>query len=72
MFGLLPKQTTATSSYQEGRVTKIIYPGKKWRVQFEATEWFAYSESSTKFQLGDFVRVVGRVNATTLLIAPVA
>jgi hypothetical protein len=72
MFGSAPKQTPATSKYQEGKVTKIIYPGKKWRVKFEATEWFAYSEASTNFQVDDFVRVVGRVSCTTLLIAPAA
>jgi hypothetical protein len=70
MFGLLTKTSTLKSEFEEGIVTAIIYPSKRWRVRFEATEWFAHSNHPATFIPGDCVRVLGRIDATTLLIEP--
>jgi len=46
-------------------------PGKKWRVHFGATDWFADAEQMFNFKPGDIVRVIGQKTATTLLVEPV-
>jgi membrane protein implicated in regulation of membrane protease activity len=53
----------------EGKIDKIIESGKVWRVYHKATFWFARSQRSVNFHIGDFVRVVGR-RGTVLLIEP--
>lgn len=75
LSGSVPALDTSQSSFEgssnycnEGTVIAIVSPGKKWRVHFEATEWFARSKHSVAFKSGDSVRVVGTVDATTLLI----
>lgn len=69
MFGLLIKKLPQSDD-EEGIVTATVYPDKRWRVRHEGTEWFAHSSHSVTFKVGDFVRVVGRINATTKLIEP--
>lgn len=69
MFGLLITKPTQSDD-KEGIVTATVYPGRRWRIRYEGTEWFAHSNHSVTFKVGDFVRVVGRVNATTKLIEP--
>ncbi len=53
---------------KEGLITAIVYADRKWRVRVWGTEWFAESVQPFAFKVGDFVQVVGRVSATTLLI----
>jgi hypothetical protein len=55
-----------------GRISKIL-EGKvqSYRVEFAATEWYGKaSDSGYSFKLGERVRVIGLVNATTALIQP--
>lgn len=63
---------TANSNL-EAVITSITQhrPGKKWRVHFGATDWFADAEQAFNLQPGDIVRVIGQKTATTLLIEPV-
>lgn len=56
---------------REGYVTSTVLPQKVWRVQFESTEWFARNINSGDFQSGDCVQIVGKFDATTLLIEAV-
>lgn len=54
-----------------GIISETIYPDKTWRVEFQATYWFARSTCSMTFKPEDFVRVVGMdVDDLTLLIEP--
>lgn len=46
----------------------ILAPDQRLRVKYQSTEWFAQSVQELTLQPGDWVRVVGRLNATTLLI----
>ncbi len=61
------------NSELQGVVTSITQsrPGKKWRVHFGATDWFADAEQTFNLQPGDIVRVIGQKTATTLLVEPV-
>jgi hypothetical protein len=63
----------ATNSDLRGVITSMTQPrlGKKWRVRFSATDWFADAEQTFNFKPGDVVRVIGQKTATTLLIEPV-
>lgn len=70
MAELLAREFFTIVDGGEGLVTKTVYEGRKWRVQFEATEWFAIARNATIFKKDDFVRVVGRIDATTLVIEP--
>lgn len=70
MFELLNRVSPIEVHRGEGRVTKTVYTGKKWRVQFEATEWFAVARNATTFNKDDVVQVIGMIDATTLLIEP--
>lgn len=55
-----------------GIISETIHPEKTWRVEFQATYWFARSTSSMTFKPEDFVRVVGMdVDDLTLLIEPI-
>lgn len=56
---------------REGYITSTVLPKKVWRVQFESTEWFARNIDSGDFQTGDCVQIVGKFDATTLLIEAV-
>jgi membrane protein implicated in regulation of membrane protease activity len=46
-------------------------PGKKWRIHFNATDWFADSDQPITLKPGDIVRVIGQKSSTTLLIEPI-
>jgi membrane protein implicated in regulation of membrane protease activity len=79
MFALVPRKSLFTAkvnkpvvkySNQTGIVTTVSLAENRIRVKFDATEWFAQSEQVQTLQPGDFVRVVGRMNATTLLVEP--
>ncbi|MEO0408292.1 MAG: hypothetical protein AAF289_13150 [Cyanobacteria bacterium P01_A01_bin.135] len=52
-----------------GTVTSISMGDRRMRVRFQATEWFALANEPLTAQPGDRVQVMGRVNATTLLVA---
>jgi membrane protein implicated in regulation of membrane protease activity len=67
---IFPKRVIKTS-LKEGYVTSTVLPNKVWRVQFESTEWFARNIDSGDFKIGDCVQVVGKFDATTLLIEAV-
>jgi membrane protein implicated in regulation of membrane protease activity len=43
---------------------------RKWRVQFKGSDWYADSEHSEQFEIGQVVRIVGHKSSTTLLIEP--
>ncbi|MBW4465394.1 MAG: hypothetical protein KME07_08135 [Pegethrix bostrychoides GSE-TBD4-15B] len=62
-----------TSRELTGVITSMTQarPGKKWRVHFSATDWFADAEQAFDFKPGEVVRVIGQKTATTLLIEPV-
>lgn len=57
---------------KEGRITSVVYANRKWRVRVAGSEWFAESVQPSAFNVGDFVQIVGRRSATTLLIRPQA
>ena len=56
-----------------GVVTAIaqFQPGKRWRIRFGATDWFADAEQAFNLKPGDAVRIIGQKTATTLMIEPV-
>lgn len=58
----------ALKKSQKGIVTMILMPEQRLRVKYQSTEWFAQSVQDLTFKPGDLVQVVGRLNATTLLI----
>lgn len=58
-----------SSFEQEGKIDKVIEPGKVWRVAHKATFWFARSHADANFCPGDWVRVVGR-EGIVLVIEP--
>ena len=68
MITLFSRQSTLAFAPQKAVVTASPSPGRRLRVQFEATEWFAESDKPLMINVGDWVRVIGRRNATTLLI----
>lgn len=70
MLGFFEKNTSPQIVTRKGIITKTVQEGKKWRVRFNATEWFASSNCSFSFKPGDCVRVVENISATTLLIEP--
>lgn len=51
-----------------GTVTSAATSDRRMRVRFQATEWFALSNEPISAQPGDQVQIMGRVNATTLLV----
>lgn len=59
---------SALKTSKKGIVTMILMPEQRLRVKYQSTEWFAQSVQGLTFQPGDLVQVVGRLNATTLLI----
>lgn len=60
---------TQLSPNQEGKIDKIVEPGKVWRVSHKATFWFARSHRPANFHPGDWVKVVGR-EGIVLFIEP--
>ncbi len=56
---------------QRGTVTEIIRPGKRGRVAFQSTTWFAFCQYQVVLMPGMPVCVVDQYNATTLLVEPV-
>lgn len=68
MFTLFTPKPSAPNTPKVGIVTSVLLPENRMRVKFESTEWFAQSAQVWSFQPGDPVHVVGRLNATTLLI----
>lgn len=72
MLGLLPRKTSSSRLCGEGMISEIVYPGKEWRVDFQATYWTARSACSMTCEPGDFVRVVGiDTENIMLLIEPI-
>ncbi len=55
---------------QEAIVTTVIRPGKRGRVRFQATIWFAVCPYSTILLPETAVLVLGRHSATTLIVQP--
>ena len=58
------------SLQEKAIVTKIIAPGEKGRISFQATEWFAVCPDDIVLPPGTSVRVIGSSDATTLIIEP--
>ena len=52
---------------REGKIEAIVEQGKIWRVSHSATTWFARSDNSAEFQLGDWVRVIDRRGVTLVI-----
>jgi hypothetical protein len=55
----------------QGIVTQMIQPGVLGRVRFQATTWFALCPYDAVMSPNTFVRVVGKYNATTLIVEPI-
>ena len=53
-----------------GEVTKVLKPGREWRVKSMATFWVAHSQVVLNLGPGDEVKVTGRKGGA-LLIEPV-
>ncbi|MEM6866912.1 MAG: NfeD family protein [Cyanobacteria bacterium P01_C01_bin.121] len=53
-----------------GEVTKVLKPGREWRVKSMATFWVAHSQVIVNLDPGDEVKVTGREGGA-LLIEPV-
>jgi len=53
-----------------GEVTKVLKPGREWRVKSMATFWVARSQVVLNLNPGDEVKVTGREGGA-LLIEPV-
>ncbi|GAB4368015.1 MAG: hypothetical protein Kow00121_06760 [Elainellaceae cyanobacterium] len=53
----------------EGKVDKVVEPGKVWRVCHNATFWFARSHKRINLYPGDWVKIVGR-DGIVLFIEP--
>lgn len=63
---------THCSAFQEqGIVTQIIQPGVLGRVRFQATTWFAICPYEVVMSPHTVVRVMGKYNATTLIVEPI-
>ncbi|NJL50156.1 MAG: hypothetical protein HC929_25675 [Leptolyngbyaceae cyanobacterium SM2_5_2] len=56
---------------QRGTVTETIRPGRRGRVAFQATTWFAFCQYQVVLMPGMPVYVVDLYNATTLIVKPV-
>jgi membrane protein implicated in regulation of membrane protease activity len=55
-------------SIGNGTITEIIRPNQEWRISFNASYWFARADYPLSLQIGDRVRVLDFISATTLLI----
>jgi membrane protein implicated in regulation of membrane protease activity len=53
-----------------GEVTKVLKPGREWRIKSMATFWVARSQVVLNLNPGDEVKVTGREGGA-LLIEPV-
>jgi membrane protein implicated in regulation of membrane protease activity len=69
VIAIFVAQRKASSFDQEGKIDKVIEPGRVWRVAHKATFWFARSHADANFRPGDWVKVVGR-EGIVLLIEP--
>lgn len=63
-----PAPIGSPAGLKEAQITSVVYANRKWRVRIWGTEWFAESVQPFAFKVGDWVQVVGRRSATTLLI----
>lgn len=54
----------------EGKIARVLEPGKKWQVQYASTFWSAQTRGLTNLQPGDWVKVIGR-QGIILLIEPI-
>jgi len=72
MWGFFRQEPVATiEPVKSGTVTSISATDNRMRVHFQATEWFACSDQPWMAQPGDAVQIMGRLNATTLLVQQV-
>lgn len=53
----------------EGKIDKVVEPGRKWRILHRGVYWPAYSRSGIDFRPGDWVKVVDR-DGIVLVIEP--
>lgn len=82
VFKRLPRSAQSTSHgqvrtslldthlQQRATVTEIIGVGERGRVAFQGTTWFAFCRYQVVIPPGMAVCVVGRYNATTLIVEP--
>lgn len=56
---------------EEGRVDKVVEPGKIWQIWHQATFWFARCRGKADFRPGDWVKVVDR-QGIVLFIEPLS
>lgn len=69
---IMPRKSLSKRFCGEGIVSETVYPGKEWRVGFQASYWTARSHDSTTFNPGDFVRVIEiDIENLRLLIEPI-
>lgn len=62
-------QKTKTFRDYEGKIDKVVEPGRRWRVYHRGVYWTAYSYAGVDFRPGDRVRVVDR-DGIVLVIEP--
>ncbi|NES85685.1 MAG: hypothetical protein F6K10_32180 [Moorea sp. SIO2B7] len=76
MFGFKSKQLETPKLIkplnQIGRITRILEKDlHDYRLEFSATEWFGKaSHSDYSFKVGERVKVLGLLDATTALLEP--
>lgn len=68
-IALFAAQKTKSYLDYQGKIDKVVEPGRMWRVYHRGVYWPAYSYSGVDFREGDWVRVVGR-DGIALVIAP--
>ncbi len=66
---LFAAQKTKTFRDYEGKIDKVVEPGRAWRVYHRGVYWTAYSYSGIDFRPGDRVRILDR-DGIALVIAP--
>jgi membrane protein implicated in regulation of membrane protease activity len=62
-------QKTKSFFDYEGKVYKVVEPGREWRISYRGGYWTARSRSRADFRVGDRVRVVEQ-DRMTLIIEP--
>lgn len=65
-----PQESSDSEVTVEGKIARVLEPGKKWQVQYASTFWSAQTHSLADLQPGDWVKVIGR-QGIILLIEPI-
>jgi membrane protein implicated in regulation of membrane protease activity len=65
-----PKKSSDSEVTVEGKIARVLEPGKKWQVQYASTLWSAQTPALAHLKPGDWVKVIGR-QGIILLIEPI-